>query len=162
MSASLASHNIFQFLGFLYSPDSLNSPNSRHYSEFQKCRDLCSIICNLFVVVTLNQIRHLSSGSINCNQFVVVFQINLDICVPLVVSQNIRLILQVWRVRTKQVGECWRVWRVRANQVGECRRVWRVQPNQVGKCRRVWRVRHISKKGHFGEYSNSPKMANFR
>jgi hypothetical protein len=37
---------------------------------------------------------------------------------------------------------------------GECRRVWRVW--------RVWRVRHISEKDHFGKYSNSPKMANFR
>jgi hypothetical protein len=69
------------------------------------------------------------------------FQINLDICVPLVVSQYI--------------CQIWRVWRVRENKVGECRRVWQVQANQVGKCRRVWRVRHISKKGHFGEYSNS-------
>ncbi len=64
MSASLASPNIFQFLGFLYSPDLLNLPNlpnSRHYSKIQKCRDLCSINCNLFVVVSSNQIRHLSS-----------------------------------------------------------------------------------------------------
>ena len=64
VSKCLASPNIFQFWGFLYSPDSLNSPNlpnSRHYSEIQKCRDLCSINCNLFVVVSLNQIRHLSS-----------------------------------------------------------------------------------------------------
>jgi hypothetical protein len=30
-----------------------------------------------------------------------------------------------------------------------------------GKCRRVWKVLHISKKGHFGEYSNFPKVANF-
>ncbi len=58
-------------------------------------------------------------------------------------------------------GECWRVWRVRAKQVGECRQVWQVRANQVGECRRVWRVRHISEKGHFGEYSNLPKMANF-
>ncbi len=89
------------------------------------------------------------------------FQINLDICVPLVVSQNIRQIWRVWQVRAKQVGECRRVLRVRANQVGECRWVWRVRANQVGKCGQVWRVRHISEKGHFCEYSNSPKMANF-
>ncbi len=57
-------------------------------------------------------------------------------------------LLQVWQVQANQVCKFWRVWRVRANQVGECRRVWRVRP--------------IFKKGHFGEYSNLPKMANFR
>ncbi len=90
------------------------------------------------------------------------FQINLDICVPLVVSRNICQIWWVWRVRAKQVGKCRRVWRVCANQVGKCRQVWRVRANQVGECLRVWQVQHISEKGHFGEYSNSPKMANFR
>ncbi len=54
-----------------------------------------------------------------------------------------------------------RVWRVLAKWFGECRRVWQVRAARLGKCRRVWRVRHISKKSHFGEYSNSPKMANF-
>jgi hypothetical protein len=39
-------------------------------------------------------------------------------------------------------------------------RVWRVRAAGLGKCRWVWRVIHISEKGHFGEYSNSPKMAN--
>jgi hypothetical protein len=41
-------------------------------------------------------------------------------------------------------------------------RVWRVRAKWFGESRRVWRVRHISKKGHFDEYLNSPKMANFR
>ncbi len=61
-------------------------------------------------------------------------------------------------------GECRRVWRVRATRLGKCRLVWRVRATLHGECRwdrRVWRVRHISEKGHFGEYSNSPKMANF-
>jgi hypothetical protein len=49
--ANVACPNIFQFLGILYLPDLLNLqnlPNSRHYSEIQKCRDLCSISCNQF------------------------------------------------------------------------------------------------------------------
>ncbi len=54
-----------------------------------------------------------------------------------------------------------RVWRVLAKCFGECRRVWWVRATWLGECWRVWRVQHISKKGHFGEYSNSPKMVNF-
>jgi hypothetical protein len=45
--------------------------------------------------------------------------------------------------------------------VGKCRRMYRVRPKQVGKCRRMYRVRPIFKNDHFGEYSNSTKMANF-
>jgi hypothetical protein len=48
-----------------------------------------------------------------------------------------------------------RVWRVLAKWFGECRRVWRARATWLGECRRVWQVQHISKKGHFGEYSNS-------
>ena len=33
-------------------------------------------------------------------------------------------------------------------------RVWRVRAARLGECQRVWQVRNISKKGHFGEYSN--------
>ncbi len=66
---------------------------------------------------------------------------------------------RVWRVRSKQVGECQGVWWVRATRLGKCQQVWRVLTKQVGECRRVW---HIYKKGHFGKYSNLPKMANFR
>ncbi len=55
-----------------------------------------------------------------------------------------------------------RVWRVLSKWFGECRRVWWVRANQIGKCRRIYRVRPIFKKGHFGEYSNLPKLANFR
>ena len=56
-------------------------------------------------------------------------------------------------------GECQRVW---AKQVGKCPRVWRVRANPVGECWQVWKVQPIFKKGLFGEYSNLPKMANFR
>ncbi len=49
----------------------------------------------------------------------------------------------------------WRDWRV---WLGKC---WRVRANQVGKCRQILRVQPLFKKGHFGEYSNWPKMANF-
>ncbi len=55
-----------------------------------------------------------------------------------------------------------RVWRVRAKWFGECRRMYRVRPKQVGECRRMYRVRPIFQNDHFGEYWNSPKMANFR
>jgi hypothetical protein len=40
--------------------------------------------------------------------------------------------------------------------------MYRVRPKQVGECRRMYRVRPIFQKDHFGEYSNSTKMANFR
>ncbi len=45
---------------------------------------------------------------------------------------------------------------------GESRQVWQVLSKRLCECRQVWRVRLISEKDHFGEYSNSPKMVNFR
>ena len=68
---------------------------------------------------------------------------------------------QVWRVLGKWLGECPQVWRVLGKRFGECRRVWWVLGKWFGECRRVWRALHISKSGHFGEYSHSPKTANF-
>ncbi len=43
-----------------------------------------------------------------------------------------------------------------------CRsRFWRVRAKWFGECWRVWWVQHFAEKGHFGEYSLLPKMANF-
>ncbi len=61
---------------------------------------------------------------------------------------------QVWRVLAKWFGKCRQVWWVLPKRFGECQWVWRVLANRFGKCRRVWRVSHVSKKGHFGKYSN--------
>ena len=69
---------------------------------------------------------------------------------------------RVWRVLGKRFGECRRVSRVLGKRLGKCRRVWRVLGKWFGEWRRVWRVLHISENGPFGEYSHSPKTANFR
>ncbi len=40
-------------------------------------------------------------------------------------------------------------------------RVWRVRAKWLANVGRMYRVRPIFQNGHFGEYSNSPKLANF-
>ncbi len=54
-----------------------------------------------------------------------------------------------------------RVWRVRAKWLANVGRMYQVRAKQGGQCQRMYRVRPIFQNGHFGEYSNSPKMANF-
>ncbi len=54
-----------------------------------------------------------------------------------------------------------RVWRVRAKWLANVGRMYRVRAKQGGKCWRMYRVRPIFQNGHFGEYSNSLKLANF-
>ncbi len=112
MSASLASPNIFRFFGILYSPDLPNLPNLRHYLIIQKwCKDLCSINCNKFVVVSSNQIRHLFAVSWT-NLLCFFFQINLDIFVPLVVTWNIQN-MSVSLASTSQIAwQVFWVWQV--------------------------------------------------
>ncbi len=54
-----------------------------------------------------------------------------------------------------------RVWRVRAKWLANVGRMYRVQGKWLANVGRMYRVRPIFQNGHFGEYSNSTKLANF-
>jgi hypothetical protein len=54
-----------------------------------------------------------------------------------------------------------RAWRVRAKWLANVGRMYRVWGKWLANVGRMYRVRPIFQNGHFGEYSNSTKLANF-
>ena len=54
-----------------------------------------------------------------------------------------------------------RVWRVWAKWLANVGQMYRVQGKWLANVGRMYRVRPIFQNGHFGEYLNSPKLANF-
>ncbi len=54
-----------------------------------------------------------------------------------------------------------RMYRVRGKWLANVRRMYRVRGKWLANVRQMYRVRHIFQNGHFGKYSNSPKLANF-
>ena len=54
-----------------------------------------------------------------------------------------------------------RMYRVRGKWLANVGRMYQVRGKWLANVGRMYRVRPIFQNGHFGEYSNSPKLANF-